>query len=712
MASLTLPSDPLSFTITGDIDVLNALNVDNGDGTIYIRNGGLYVEGLTDLDKTTINTTDGKFNVIGSNKIEFNVSSSIEQTATANSFLTTTSGTLILSATDSSSGKVTILANGSGTDSVLINATNTSTGQITITSAGSSTSTDAVKILATDTTDGNILIQGSGNFTSSNPAIKLYTDNSSSGKIQIESAGSSSTIDSISLLASGITNGNILIQGKGTNTNHPAIKLYSDNATSGQIFIQADGNIADAIHLLANDATNGGINIEAIGGPIVINTTNISSGISIATTTVGVPVSIGTSSSVTTINGNLIVSGTRTELNTETLTVKDNVILLNSGNGELGLDAGIVIRRFQDPNGSATGDVVTNPNPIQESGAFQAGSATPATLKLSAFASSTTDFYNGWWIKVTSGTGIDQVRRIKAYNGTTKVATTYVTSDNVAPFIDGLDLIAAPAAADTYSLYSAPYTMNYYDESQDTYNFATVALVPDPVSAPGISTALVQQYQNVNTGALDVFTKIYNNAHGTASTTTITFTLLGHGQVANNKVKVSNSSAFTPTITTGLYTITSATTDTFTITVAASTTSTTASSATLELYNTSIITANIIQPHNNDFPLTIEGISCVEDIVIPKTSTSLFTLSTCTEISGAYMILVGDLNNTDGAFAVFAVASSGTGGSISRIVSSKGNDGQRLQATYTTGNKVQIQHSPAGSGAGSYTYRVRISSAL
>ena len=63
MSTLTVPTDSMNAFFTGDIDLYNGLTTSSGDGTMYIRNGGLYVEGLTDLDQTTIQTSDGEFSL-------------------------------------------------------------------------------------------------------------------------------------------------------------------------------------------------------------------------------------------------------------------------------------------------------------------------------------------------------------------------------------------------------------------------------------------------------------------------------------------------------------------------------------------------------------------------------------------------------------------------------------------------------------------------
>ncbi len=822
MTTITPPTDELNAIIRGDLDILDGYSATNGTGTLHVRNGGLYVEGLTDLDETTITTNDGNFTVLGTNKISFNISggatSSIEMTAEDASYFTTTAGTLDLTATATdANGKITIQAAGTGPDSVLISATNTTSGQIDITCAGGSTSSDAIVIQATDSTDGNILIHGSGNIAGGNPAVKILADNATSGQILLQSAGGDTTSDAIKLLASDTTDGNILIQGSGniaggnpavkiladnatsgqillesasdaagsdsiklnatgstggnvnitaagttvpainlnatgstgqilvqsagadttdnaiellasdttdgniliqangSNTNFPAIKLLADNDSTGQVIIQADGDITSAVKIVASGAATGGIDIDATGGPVAIDTTNTVTGITIGTATAGVPVTVGTSSSLITVAGDLIVEGTTTTINTETLTVEDNFILLNSGAAELDIDSGIVIRRYQSANDASVGNVITSTSTIQESGAFQAGSATPGTLVLAAYASATDDFYNGWWIKITSGAGIDQVRRIKDYVGASKTVTLYVTADNTATFTDGLDLGTAPAATDTYELYSDAFSLSFYDESADRWVVANSSKVPDPVSGAGASIANIEQYQQFSSGAIDVHSQIYNNAFGSASGTTITVTLRAHGQIVGEYVGISNSSGFTPSITAGKYTVaTVPDANTFTFTVPSATTSGAASSVTVTDYSSSILKVNYIEPFNTELGgINIEGLAVSEDITIPKTSTAYFFLNNTSETYGSVLVLVSDKDNTDGAFSVFIGARSTAGnGTITRLAAATGTDGQRIDADWLSTEKIKIRHKPAGVGAGDYIYRVRVYSGL
>jgi hypothetical protein len=58
--------------------------------------------------------------------------------------------------------------------------------------------------------------------------------------------------------------------------------------------------------------------------------------------------------------------------------------------------------------------------------------------------------------------------------------------------------------------------------------------------------------------------------------------------------------------------------------------------------------------------------------------------------------------------AIFSLASSGSGGSITRIASTKGADNQRIDAVWNAGEKIKIYQKPAGSGSGVYTYQVKL----
>lgn len=217
------------------------------------------------------------------------------------------------------------------------------------------------------------------------------------------------------------------------------------------------------------------VDVNSGVGGITFDTTDTSDGIKIGANSASTPITIGhTSSEVVigdniTIGGNLTVLGTTTTIESIVTSIVDNALVVNALPSGLS-DGGYLIRRYQTPNDDGTGTVVTEV--AKETGSFQSGSSTPDTLVLSAGANVVDDYYVGWWIKITSGAGIDQVRRIKTYVGATKTATIYLTSDNTSSFQDGLDLTITPAAADTYSLYDCGYIGMYFSETNDEVRFA------------------------------------------------------------------------------------------------------------------------------------------------------------------------------------------------------------------------------------------------
>ncbi len=69
---------------------------------------------------------------------------------------------------------------------------------------------------------------------------------------------------------------------------------------------------------------------------------------------------------------------------------------------------------------TTTGDVAVEASTAERAGTAQAGAA--AKITLDAGASAVNDAYIGMVIRLTSGTGVGQIRRVISYDGTTKIA--------------------------------------------------------------------------------------------------------------------------------------------------------------------------------------------------------------------------------------------------------------------------------------------------
>ncbi len=775
MSEPTLPSNPEGVYYTGSYYLVTSTT--EGNGSLYLANGDLLVSsGVTSLQYTFIHTNNGALTIDGSNGIDAQVSgdillqsslaavdavklnvtnaagtltldsagtgtSAIDINATAGGITADAVGVISLTSTNGTATAIDINAPSGGID-IDANSTISATAGGVMTLESLSTSSGAVTINANGTGATLVLnATGTGNDIDINANDAITLDSATLTSTQTSTSATAFSVVSaggVSVAANDSTNGKFVVTASGAaadaislsaTASNAATKIVIDSAGTGSTAVDinsAGGITVDSVGVMALTTTatgTGALTLDS-AGEVKIDSTDTTNGIKIATETSGVPVTIGTATSVTTIAGDLVVSGNQTIIDTQTLVVEDNLIQLNYANGSLGIDSGIVVRRYQTANGSSAGNVVENSTNSdtfvpQESGAFQAGSATPGTLVLAANASASDDFYNGWWIRITSGTGSGQVRRIKDYVGSTQTATLYVTADNtVSPvFNDGLDLVTAPAAADTYELYNQNSIALYWDESTNYYKLAGLPDSDLPNTSFITANDNTIQYSDLNTGIVKISPKIHRNMQGSASSTTITMTLKDvlERVSTGHKVLIADSNGFTPSID-GTYTVTNVPTDnTFTFTVGSSTTSAAGASATVSFLNTSKLYVNTIELNDPSFgSITIPGLPNTEDINISNTSTTPVSLtSATTNTYGAYKVIVQDTSTSgnQGTMATFEISRANIGGqdgNINRTSVSRGDENQRITMDWPAGSRPRLYHSPAGSTARTNTYRVRV----
>lgn len=733
----------LSLATNANAQDLTIALTGTSDSSILISSTGTGADAI----KITSSDTAGGLDIdAGTSGIAADTTGSISLDSAAASNFTVT-GAFDLT-TKSTLGSVVIEAGEASADSIQITATdvaggvdiNAGTGGITAdTTAGFSidsvtasnitlTGTDALTI---NNTAGQLILQSA---KATADAVRIYGSNAAGG-IDIDSGTGGIDISSqgiVSIDAVGVSsNFSLAASGAGQDL---TLSLTGANSSSLNI-LSSSTSATDAIVI---NASAGGINIDAIGS-INLDTTDVSNGVSIATSTAGVPVTIGTASSTTIISGNLTVSGTTTTVNTETLLVEDNIIVVNSGGGELGNDAGMVVRRYQTPgvtngdvsldtgvgvitstlqSGSATStlwtiagttnltlttvatgsftvgmtitgtgitgaptilsfssgtggsgsvavlssaqvDVVGSTDTI--TGSISAATIGPDTLRLNSTASSADNYYKGMWVKITSGTQVGKIRRIKDYTGSNRLATLYMTADNVSGFTDGLDIGGtASINGDGYSIYNSPYVGSFYDESSDKWVLAFTNLAPDPLSESGPSTVIIQRYASFESGSIVI------NANGDPATSTLNVNYINETTL-NQGVTIEQV----------------------------------------------LIQDGLI---NGAAPDTTQVIELLDN------TTTTVAISTST--SGSYMILVDAVQASSGAgsfarqgtgaFSVFAAASSGIGGAINRLVSTKAVGNERVDATWNTGETVKLQHKPARTGGTGalVPYRVKIQKVL
>lgn len=421
-------------------------------------------------------------------------------------------------------GSINVLA-GNGGYSVI---TNTG-GVINMTSQAESSSyivesngaNQDLNIQMNGNTDSQVLIESDGN-NATKPALQIRT-NHTNGHIQIsQPATSLGGIDILTgtngFITSTQTGGTISMTAYGSTSyyrnattddnQHLYVQVTGD--TNSKVIISSTGRTNDAVRIETTNGT-GGVYINSVG-TIQLQSTDTNNGIKIGTTNAA-PVTIGTNNSVTTILGDLYVRGNTSTVDQQIVTIDDNIIVLN--NAPYGTaDGGIAIKRFQAANDTGVGDVVSDT--ADETGTVQAIGNTSLTIALEATASNVDDYYKGWWIKITTGTGAGQVRSIKSYDGTDKIATIYSTAEqtgilNSPQPIQGLDFITIPDDTSTYALFPCHYVMEIWDESNK--EFAFICTSSNPSNAES-SQPTIAHYSDVHLGDLQansIQTSIINN---------------------------------------------------------------------------------------------------------------------------------------------------------------------------------------------------------
>lgn len=155
-----------------------------------------------------------------------------------------------------------------------------------------------------------------------------------------------------------------------------------------------------------------------------------------------------------TITGNLYVNGTYTYVNTSTINVEDNTLVLNAGPAG-SADAGILIHR--------SGIDVTGETAVTF-GSLVAINQASATLGNNYTTGRPDNYYNGWWLKTPDG--IAQI-------------SDYTQSSGVVLFFTSGNTLTAPTNLN-FELFNKSYLAQYYDESTDEIRFAYIADAEDP----------------------------------------------------------------------------------------------------------------------------------------------------------------------------------------------------------------------------------------
>jgi hypothetical protein len=223
--------------------------------------------------------------------------------------------------------------------------------------------------------------------------------------------------------------------------------------------------------------------------------------------------------------GDLTVMGTKFTSNTTTLSTIDNIIVVNSAPSGTS-DAGISEKRYQLANDLSQGDVITGDVVEHTDTSQSTGSST--TIVLSSGSSISNDFYNKFWIHIYSGTGSGQVRKIKSYNGTSKIATIYDSADHTSdPHtpIEGLDFSTIPDNTSEYNLFSSQYIIQIWDETDKVF------LIGSTRYDSSVDTYIHTDNDKIKTSTGSL---ILNNTQDSSSTITGSLVTVGGAGIAKN----------------------------------------------------------------------------------------------------------------------------------------------------------------------------------
>lgn len=407
--------------------------VTQADGSVYLPTN-TYLE-WTPVDRMRYNGT----NIVLDSSGEFLI----------NPIINSANATV---STNSSTGSVKIagsiaISNTTNATSATVGGTFTTAGGVAIakdTYIGGALDVNGITTLdqtTIDTTDGPLSITGAN-------AVSISVGSTSTFKV------TSGNIDIDSDL------GNVNIIGE-TGINLDSNAGISIDAGAASNFSTSSGTIT---------VSGVGITLNANAGNAMLDS---SLAVMIGTNVSGTPITLGTDLSTILLNGNVVI--------------KDNTFVVNAL-PQVSIDSGYLVKRYQPPNNLSAGDLLSD-TPLETS-TFGTGSNT-FSIVLNATANATDDYYNGMWI--TCGAG--QVRRIKDYNGTTKVALLYITADNTSVFTDGLDLVTPPANGVSYNIYNKYYQAFYYNESSDEFRIVGTPLEDFNDSA---------DYSKLHVGDLDV----------------------------------------------------------------------------------------------------------------------------------------------------------------------------------------------------------------
>lgn len=296
-----------------------------------------------------------------------------------------------------------------------------------------------------------------------------------------------------------------------------SIKLRCLDDSGNNIFL-VDSN-SGIISTNTSESINSTVGAIRLSGGISIHKTSNSSSV-----TAGGALTIAGGASFEKdvyIGGNLTVHGTQTQIISQIIRIQDNLLVVNSA-PDTSRDGGILFQRYQMENDTNLGDIVKD----TPSDSFIITDATTNTITLPISANESNDYYINWFVKITSGLGINQVRQITSYDGTTKIASLNSSFTTI------------PLTNDTIALFNKVYASYFYSEASD--NFVLGWTTDDPES----SSVSVSDHIGLQSGHIHIF----NTQSATGLGSGGSLTALG-GASISKKLYVGDDSVFSTNVT-------------------------------------------------------------------------------------------------------------------------------------------------------------------
>ncbi len=443
--------------LTGTTD---QLNFQNDDASAYITLTG---SGHTATSEVLVDGVTTRIKTSGTDKVVIDSACAIGSSSTVVD--TTITGDLVVNqdGTTTNIFKVdgtnnTITATGATTFSVEsihdggidVNGDANVSGVLTVADPGYITSGHV--------TGGSLTLRPHNSATS---GIRLLLDNTGTDSMEVYQNTTLISKHTISTFDLGTTSnvvdtnvyGDLLVNNGATNVLNLDVSAGTLTTTTNSTFSGTLG-VTGAATFTAESVHNGGIDVN--GNADVSGTLGVTGAATFTAESVhngGIDVNGNADvSGNLVVGGNFTVSGTTTTVESTTVKIEDNILQLNSG-PSVTKDGGIIFQRYID-------DVVADADPGYSGQTAQSGSA--STITLSAGQQSLDNYFSGWVVAITSGTGSGQERVITNYVGSTKVAT-------VSP-----DWTTAPDNTSVHDLHQRTHVGLIFDESASTFRLQYV----------------------------------------------------------------------------------------------------------------------------------------------------------------------------------------------------------------------------------------------